>query len=384
MAAATAKNKPAVTIKGAGTFGVVVKPALPNVNNAGEMVEFSDMVTKIMKNAGSYSAAIHASNAIKEKVPELAINFIPYKKSYRFQNFPTNIQNQLLEFNRTLTTEHPFYIARMKDLGESFAIIARSPALLAKFQALPQEILCQQILKLLHIIKQIKDIGYIHGDIRHDNVLCNIDTGELTIIDFDWFMPISDFLDKFNSGYFYSLPPELALLVKVSRLGLLYRVAKSLPDFEERIGLIAGHLKSQADRLPWIEEYVNRSMNAFKTLYSEIYESHRYDSWKDGVASMRQTFAETADLYSFGGALYDVFSLTEDSPLRSFLLSELIPGMTDPDFHTRITVEEAIHRVETFLASVGRVVGGARKSKSTKRRRYYQKRKTIRRRNRVY
>lgn len=368
MAAATAL--PPVTIKGAGTFGIVVKPALPNVNEVGETVEFPNMVAKIMRKEENFTAAIHASNSIKETVPALAINFIPYRKSYRFRNFPSNIQKQLVESNHTLArnAERPFYIARMKDLGESFAIIGRTPTLLAKFQALSSDVLCQQILKLLHTIKQIKDSGYIHGDIRDDNVLCNLDTGELTIIDFDWFKPVSEFLDLFDAGYFYSLPPELAFLVKVSRLGLLYRVAKTPSDFEEKIDNVAGQLASQASRLPWIEGYVYRSMAAFKTLYSEIYETRRYESWKDGVAAMRQKFAETADLYSFGGALYDVFSLTEDTPLRRFIMTDLVPQMTDPDFHTRISVEQAISRVETYLGAGGSAIGGRRRHTNQKKR----------------
>ena len=80
---------------------------------------------------------------------------------------------------------------------------------------LPIYIIVGQLCKLLRQLLSLLDNGYIHGDIRCTNVLLNDDTGIFTIIDFDWFYPISDFVNKYKDYFgYYNNPPETLLANK--------------------------------------------------------------------------------------------------------------------------------------------------------------------------
>jgi hypothetical protein len=66
-----------------------------------------------------------------------------------------------------------------------------------------------QIQKLISQVYQFYTTDNIHGDIRELNIMANPATGDLTLIDFDWFHPSGFFFDEYHKflGY-YNNPPE--------------------------------------------------------------------------------------------------------------------------------------------------------------------------------
>ena len=189
------------TILGSGSYGVVLEPALKNINEDGSPISFPGMVSKIMVNKDEFNEAKAASNSIHTTVPSLSTNFIPYRKKFTVKNLPVNIQEPVQKMIRlekpTSSNTDPVYVARMPNLGHSFKDIFTKPELYRELRKRSASTFCLEILKLLRIIKNIKDADYIHGDIRETNVLCNVYTGTMTIIDFDWFKKSDTFLKKY-------------------------------------------------------------------------------------------------------------------------------------------------------------------------------------------
>ena len=77
-----------------------------------------------------------------------------------------------------------------------------------------------EILKLLLTVQQIYEKGYIHGDIKPHNVMCNFNTGELTIIDFDKFHKYDEFVCELDDMRLYFAHPPETLALSYSFLDL--------------------------------------------------------------------------------------------------------------------------------------------------------------------
>lgn len=77
----------------------------------------------------------------------------------------------------------------------------------------------------MRIVQSIGSKDMIHGDIRDTNVLLNVYTGTMTIIDFDWFMPQDIFLKEYRKP-FYSFP-----------LDLLYSLKQVSPEYFATVGI---------------------------------------------------------------------------------------------------------------------------------------------------
>lgn len=195
-------------VLGEGSFGIVVGPALPNWNDAQQLVEYPQNVTKIFRTSRNRNKAIANSRRLQRTVRQLEATAERYRRPYRLRNLNANIRERVRNYlgpgthdNRVLS------LLRAPYLGQSIYHIDRTQAAYRAVRQIPYQVLCAQMLKCMEVVQAIHAAGYIHGDIRETNVLCHLETGALTIIDFDWLKPFDVFYSEYPT-FFYSHPPE--------------------------------------------------------------------------------------------------------------------------------------------------------------------------------
>ncbi len=197
-------SKPALTseyIK-AGTYGCAVKPALPNRLSTGEWIEFPGNITKLFYEQEAANKAYNVSNKLYQQFQNKGHKVYKYEyKNFKGSNLPANTRRRCRIENTT-----PLFPVRMPNLGYDFSS-ARSHIDL--YRKIPFPIMLGQIQKLITQVYQFYTTDNIHGDIRELNIMANSTTGDLTIIDFDWFHPSGFFFDEYHNflGY-YNNPPE--------------------------------------------------------------------------------------------------------------------------------------------------------------------------------
>lgn len=257
------KDKPKYKVLGEGSYGAVVQPALPNRN-----IEYPANVTKIFTGKDEYLNALRQAGNAK-KIGPLAIKAEPYRNSFTVASLDPSIRSRIrsrvekamlenvdvpLDVGRRIeresgmydnenarnayiadkidkykrsklsikNSEIPIYPLRLDYLGNDFAYLDEGTNY-RMLRDIDYKILLHQILKSFKVVKAIWDAGYIHGDIRNSNVLCQLQSGysvpqgTITIVDFDWLYKKSIFIDQYPT-FFYSHPPEGLLIFKKPRL----------------------------------------------------------------------------------------------------------------------------------------------------------------------
>jgi serine/threonine protein kinase len=250
-------------ILGEGSYGAVLQPALPNRN-----IEYPANVTKIFTSKDAYLNALRQAENAK-KIGPLAIKAEPYRNSFTVASLDPSIRNRIrsraeeamlqriyvpLDVERRILSESaiynnendrnsfiereiekykrsklpknntkiPIYPLRLDYLGNDFHFLHKGTNY-RKLREIDYKILLHQILKSFKVVKAIWDAEYIHGDIRHSNVLCQLQSGysvpqgTITIVDFDWLYKKDIFIDEYPT-FFYSHPPEGLLIFKKPRL----------------------------------------------------------------------------------------------------------------------------------------------------------------------
>ena len=200
-----------IQIVGKGTYGFILKPALANRALNGTVEEYPNDVTKVYFNKNSLNSAIKAGTKIYSLTGNEGHKLIPYREPYMATNIPASVISKLKsnEFGKVNIVKKyngkPIPIAHMKNLG----INMTNKSLLEHVESLrkiPTVQLLEQVLKVMNQVKIFIDNGFIHGDIRPPNMMINPETGIITIIDFDLFEEIQDFMK--NNVAFYNRPPE--------------------------------------------------------------------------------------------------------------------------------------------------------------------------------
>jgi hypothetical protein len=342
-------------IIGEGAYGAIVEPALPNVDEHGNPLLFGpDTVSKVMFRTKNYQKTLADVETIREKIPALAMNVTPYRRTYTEQNIATI--NGMLAHIGSHKERNGVYVVRMPNLGtDMFELPRNIDAINAMHAVVSESTMMKQILKLMRIVKAIWTAGYIHADIREPNVMCNTTTGELTIIDFDWMMPVAR-LQKKYPVYYYSHPPESMFLLD-----------SVLP--------IDQYLKSGPTRDVYLDAVYTNSINYMKNnnadefwseirLHGDTRDGYAYnitvnmralfDYAKDhgpdaALARYRALYYETVDSFGLAVAL-STFSevFFENNETRDFLF-HLLQDMTSPISETRLKIEPAITRMESFI-----------------------------------
>jgi len=188
---------------GSGGYGVVVS-ALPNGANT-----YPGNVTKLYSKKDDYDKII----ALIPKLPTLlgsnaGHRMNPYRTTFLGRNLKSSVRAKL-----RVGPEQPVYPIRMPHLGVDITKVVdiNDTSSRNAIRQCPIPILFQQIIKLLEQINRLGSYGYIHGDIRDSNIMIQPSDGTMTLIDFDWMLPVDEFYAGYGGFGFYSNPPEFLL-----------------------------------------------------------------------------------------------------------------------------------------------------------------------------
>jgi hypothetical protein len=347
-------------ILGAGGFGVVVSPALNNVNAAGHPIQFPGYVSKIMISQGTFETAQQAAASLAAEVPSLALEFTPYTREYHVRNLPqANIQEKLQKIKEdqglAYSVDDQVFVARMPNLGWSFRDISRTPHLRAAFQALPPEDLCRQILKCLRVVKNLKDADYVHADIRETNIMLNPFTGTITIIDFDWLRKKRPYYQEYPQ-YFYSHPPEEAIYhaAPMNWLDNPDRAA-ALADMAPRVRATFATMR---DGLFWLSEAekdvaADMLVDTTEDLYDFVHGAAAGTPIEAYTIVFPSISFPTIDLFGLGVSLMYLFRGPPPNaalaPLYTYIQTRVREGWCHSNFAQRLRVEAAIQEFEAMV-----------------------------------
>ncbi len=177
-------------IIGQGISGIVVSPAPYNIDKKGRPINYSNKIAKIMHDKNEFNNSVKYSIELKNKLPTLKQEFIPYQRQFKLNNLPLNDKNEILRGNI------PYYVARMDYLGESIKDIIQFDDIKQKLNKIPVEIIIKQIIKVYKLLKEFRDAGFFHNDLNEGNILINPNNGEINIIDFAFARTIDDYTDS--------------------------------------------------------------------------------------------------------------------------------------------------------------------------------------------
>jgi len=368
-------------ILGKGTFGAVVYPAIENINEKGNPLPIDNSkVTKIMKKEHEFLEADRIAKTIKKKVPSLELEFTPYRRTFRVSNFKTT---KVYNYHTDKKGKYPFnfysylkqdkkntnkvFLARMPYLGEDCLRISLNPILCAEYGKRGVGVYCREILKLFRIVKDIKDAGFVHADIRELNLMCNVYTGTLTIIDFDWFhTDMRKFYDDLPKLWYYSHPPEQMIIINKAAMRGLY-------DRNFDFALFSAYSRKLIEliwikNLYWIDYSNNASVHNNYRLYkkeqflSTLYQftvdlqtrviaSETSNAKLKTLREFRDCSYKTVDSYGLAVALYKLYYnvLKYNDPFSLFLYNNLLMPMLHPDCQKRMTIDTAIDVMEKYI-----------------------------------
>ena len=193
-----------------GSYGCVIKPALPNrANNSEPWTQYSKSVTKLFFDKSNMKKASKNSKQIYNLLGHnKGHKTYKYKHKYRSSNIPNNVRTRCNKIGRNV----PLYMLRMNNLGTDFWGLDKDDKY-KKYRSIPLATILEQILKVMKQIQILVNNGLIHGDVRETNIMIHPETGVITLIDFDLLYPSDIFYDKVHLG-FYCHPPETLLYKK--------------------------------------------------------------------------------------------------------------------------------------------------------------------------
>jgi serine/threonine protein kinase len=353
---AAAQQQPPYEVLGYGSYGAVLQPALSNINANGKPVEFPGMVTKIFYKEKDMEKALSDAKVLRDKFPSVAIEYSPYKKKYVLSDFytqPAVMRALLSGISGTDPNTAALHAIRMPYLGESIAFIARDRNLLKHYYALSPEKMIVQVLKMLYIIEALIQSGYVHGDVRDANILVNLETGELTLIDFDYLSTFDDIFRKFDSAKEW-LPPEIIFFMQddgrtletLLKLPIFTPVTRN--DYKMKMGRF---VDTHIPPIIGMNTLNGELKNSMIVLYNEMTEK----KWtpKETVDMLRKQCLESLDGYGLGTALVYLFkrmpTTGEYQRLHQYLFTILIPYLTLIYAHKRESITKLIRVTRQFI-----------------------------------
>jgi hypothetical protein len=372
----------ATTIRGYGGYGVVVSPALENTDETGAVLQFPGMVSKIMVEEGVYEKALENASDIQKRVPDLYVETIPYKKSYHYRNLPKKVQEELKIIKPTLNDSSSVYVVRMPDLGESIHKLIQEPVMYRQYRQIPVRTMVLEMLKCMRIVQNIGAKGMIHGDIRDTNVLVNVHTGTMTIVDFDWFMGQDDFLNVYPQPY-YSLPFEILFCLRkisehyltnadmqgnpltVGRNNILQEFLQTTPlIFKATVSATIDHMFQPGTKIPdderysfifdkefYHKDYTQQCLDGAMELYDLIH-SHKAHA-NEVMSAFCSASVDTYDSFGLAVTLRMLFDKVlihpEHEGLYNYCFRTLFPKMMHGNVIRRWNIERAIDEFMNFV-----------------------------------
>lgn len=200
-----------------GSYGAAVEPAFPNYNTTtGQWVYYPKSISKLFfrKNTKNYAMKqqLLAKNILKNE----NLRISNYKYKYTKKNIPA----KLLPTNILSKMPENLQLVKMPNLGKDifhYVNIYLNPnktaediSILNNIANFPFEKSLKEIMRLIYYVALIKKKGYIHADIKIENILMKED-GKLTLIDYDFFDTKDNFYLKASSRAmfgFYNQPIE--------------------------------------------------------------------------------------------------------------------------------------------------------------------------------
>ncbi len=253
------KNNIEYVYLGKGEYGAVFSPALPNIIDNNPRI-YPNNVTKVFFNKADYNSILNKKNVIREIMGE-DVGY-PYVHQYKM----SNLRNTAIDIYEDLSVTKSFkdnddlYLMRMPDLGEDASHIYKIKKQLLK---IPIKTILQQISKLLNQTASLEKHKYIHGDIRDLNLMVEPNTGKMTIIDYDWFLPFDIFLKEYSVFGFYNNPPEW--LIKYPTMFDSY-VADNYVYFQHALNLTTDQIREKVSEANKInEEYIKNKETYFNS-----------------------------------------------------------------------------------------------------------------------
>jgi hypothetical protein len=221
----------------------------------------------------------------------------------------------------------------------------------------PPTQMIRQVLKIMRVVKAIGSAGYIHADIRESNVLCS-NTGELTIIDFDWLMtPVQ--IQKDYPVYFYCHPPEsMFLLDNVKPIDQYLTSKPNRTAFRDAVYDVAvDYMRDNGRDEFWSTIQLHgttRDDFARKITQNmvELYDTASRTSPHEALKRFREIYYNTTDSFGLAVALkaflVEYFYKQEDTDTRRFLRDTLFTAMTNTASKQRMKIERAIIMLQDY------------------------------------
>lgn len=213
MAAASANA--ASKVIGAGSYGIVVYPALMDVSKDGtRAVKHPNMATKLFYTKKDYDAAFIKYNAMRAKLPHIMYKMLPYKRTFITSDFSKNSEFMEKYTGKALMRKslpfvpRPFYAAAIPYLGMDLSKIIKDSSMVRDFLRIPEKDIVREVYNIFYKVKQIRDVGLMHSDIKTDNIVFNFETNKFNLIDTDSITAWESFMDNYDYKIGEYYPPE--------------------------------------------------------------------------------------------------------------------------------------------------------------------------------
>jgi serine/threonine protein kinase len=188
----------------------------------------------------------------------------------------------------------------------------------------------QLLVKICECLDKLHRHGYIHNDIKHDNILIN-DRKKIHLIDFGLMMPFENYLSKkfianmgfLKSGFWY--PPE-------------YRwVFETFPiTSESKMNELIDTELSLASSSPVIKRYVYENTRGFVSAYFDAIENFTKRDCKK--------YGDRVDVYALGQMMSYLFmdnvNFRSNTEYNFFI--DLIRGMIHPNYKKRLSLRHVL------------------------------------------
>jgi len=384
-------------VLGKGSYGSVLAPPLPNK----ETIPPIFGVTKIYVKEPS----IQKTQQFKQFVNQTAnisnntkqrYNYYKYKyfQDYKLKNIFPKLSN-----NNVKVLRKEFKVQTNKNANELIYPIAFPHLGLSFVDIVEQErearpgldyYLCYEILDCMKIIQTVVNNKYIHGDIRETNVMLQLESLEMTIIDFDWLYPWNIYYKRMYENQkptrlFYPHPPECLFVTEIWKLiqEVILQdetsVKKRLKDFWyniQKLRVVESSVNYQYVQFDIDDSYVDSIYQFFKD---------NYDSKESiGLLLFETEASYFIDSYGFAYAIsfllfgnYPIYESLQNkttwnlkehplvegiwsedtiqsNPIRQWFRTELLPNMLHPDFRQRWYIDDAINELQRRLPVINR------------------------------
>lgn len=334
-----------------GSFGCVVRPALPNKNNDG-WHEFPAYITKIYSNDITAEKAQQNSKKIQEIMGENAGLVVhKYRHPYTVGDLPTNIKSSCKIFDWYNKDKNSISVLRQKNLGIDVIDFRENSEAIREYRSLPISKFIEQVQKVFHQVNNLVSKGYIHGDIRETNFLINPITGDFTIIDYDWLFPYEIFFRDYPIGTFYSNPPESLLYENYETLPT--DLNPNNPHFLRKLGI-----KKLEDLQRNYSDYYSNKYKTKPTIFFEyvlrkIKENQLYLR-SIGILNkyqFKQFLCKTFDVWGLSLTLIIFLEVIwpSDKPTEVQKIYELLKASLDFDLRRRKNLVDIIAEIDKIV-----------------------------------